>query len=400
MGRSAHQQRNLLIVGQFAPDVGYAWDTIGEYFVALGDLFRSHGFRATICYPELDEASRKFSEAGIDVARFDFGRESLGRVYQFVRDRKIGAVYLTDQPLFSARYLACRLAGVRTIAVHDRTSGERDRPGALKRVVKSLIHRYPGFSADVAIAISDFVKRRIVDVACFPEKRVVRIWNGIDVGRFFPAADDYVFREFGIPGDSVVVFTSSRANRYKGVEVLIEAAEILVQREGRRNLFFLFCGDGPDLGRFRALVSEKGLEGRFLCPGKTKEVARILRGASIVVVPSLWQEGFGLSVIEGMGSGKVVFASRVGGIPEIIHDGVDGFLFTAGRSDELASGIAKVLDTPGLQAKIALEARERVVASFNIVDKKRELVALFEERCFQARASRTVVEMQSPEVHR
>jgi glycosyltransferase involved in cell wall biosynthesis len=374
---------NLLIVGNFSFDVGYAWNTIMEYFMHLGEVFADRGGTATLCVPGSAEVPEKIRGSRIKVEQFDFGGVGLLELVDYLRKREIRIVYLTDRPVYSFRYLACRFAGVRRIVVHDRTSGERDVPGFLKGAIKSIIARYPLASADRAVAISNYVSRRLETVSRFPKSRIVRIWNGVNVKRFAPGADDFVFERFGIPKDRKVVFCYSRANRYKGIEVLIDAAEALVHGQNRKDAFFLFCGDGPDLEAFRSRVREKNLSEHFICPGKSDRVDRILKGSTAVVVPPLWQEGFGLSVIEGMACGKVVLASRVGGIVDIITDAEDGFLFPPGDSGNLALLLSGVLDDRPLREKMGTAARLTVIGRFNIEDKKRELSRLFLELAWQ-----------------
>ena len=370
-------KNNLLIVGHFSPGVGYAWNTISEYFLALGKMFLDFGNRAYIWYPRAEQIPEKFQDTGIEIMQYDFFNSNLVDLYRFIKKNAVKVVYLTDRPVFSFRYLICRLAGVKKIVVHDRTSGDRAVPGLLKKWIKKIINHYPILSADIAIAISEFVRQRLIRVNCFPEQRTVRIWNGIDIEKFKPGFDDFVFREFNIPRSKKIVFSYSRANRYKGIGVLIDTARILIHEKKRHDLFFLYCGDGHDLEHFRTLVRENNLTDYFLCPGETQSVDRILKGTHIVVVPSLWQEGFGLSVIEGMASGKPVIASRVGGIKEIITDSVDGYLVPPGDSRELAEKIGMILDNKDLHERVGSLARRTVINLFNIEDKKRELLQVF-----------------------
>jgi len=370
-------KNNLLIVGNFASNTGYAWSTITEYFSALAEMFFEVRSRTIICYPEVNGVPEKLLSPGIQIAEFDFFATNVISLYQFIRRNRIKILYLTDRPLFSLKYLACRTAGVRKIVVHDRTSGERDTPRFFKKWLKTGINRYPLMSVDTVIPISDFVKQRLIRSSRFPERRTVTIWNGIDVGKFKPGKDDFVFTKYKIPKDKKIIFAYSRANQYKGIQVLIEAAGIIINKKKRKDLFFLFCGDGPDLQYFRSLITQKNLDHCFLCPGKSNEIQRILRGVTIVVVPSLWQEGFGLSVIEAMATAKVVIGSKVGGILEIIQDSENGYLFPPGDSKVLASKIDTVLNNELLRKNIGNAARKTVEARFNIEDKKKELLQVF-----------------------
>lgn len=369
--------QNLMIVGNFSSDTGYAWKTISEYFVSLSEMFQKMGNKSYISYPVVTRIPESFQSAGLKVVEFDFSSKNLIGLIRFLRKYKIGIMYLTDRPVFSFKYFFYRLAGVRKIVVHDRTSGDRKAPRGFKKWAKTIINRRPMFSADLAIAISDFVKGRLNRVSCFPERRLIRIWNGIDIEKFAPGLDRFVYEFYGIPEDKRIIFSYSRANKYKGVQVLIEAADILINERGREDLFFLFCGDGPDLDFFRSDIRDKNLTDSFLCPGNSDRVDRILRGVSVVVVPSLWQEGFGLSVAEGMATGKVVIASAVGGIPEIITDSVNGYLMNPGNAEELAFKIMQVVDEEGTQRKVGLAARKTIIEDFNIEKKKIELQEVF-----------------------
>ena len=371
---------NLLIVGNFNSETGYAWKTISEYFYALGELFISSGNHCYVCYPKVKEVPEALRGSDITIEEFDFFKNSFTSLFFLIRNRNITVLYLTDRPAFSPRYIICRLAGVKKIVIHDRTSGHRDSPGRIRSLAKKALQKYSFFSVDLAIGISDFVLRRLVGNNCIPVDRVVRVYNGVDVNKFMPSYDDYVFKKYGITPSKKVIFASSRANKYKGIQTLIEAADIIVNEHRVEDVAFLFCGDGPDIKHFRSMVSEKNLSKHFQCPGSSGDVQRILRGIDIAVVPSVWQEGFGLSIIEGMATGKPVVATRVGGIVEIIEDGKDGILFDPEDSKGLAEILLDLLRNERLRGEIGCAARNSAVEKWNIEDRKKDLVKVFRER--------------------
>lgn len=369
--------KNLLIVGNFSSGTGYAWKTINEYFVELAKLVAGFDAKTIIVYPKVTEIPEALRIPELEVLSLDFSSAQPSQLFRFVRRHKIHAIYLTDRPVYSWKYLLCRMAGVRRIIIHDHTSGDRANRGKIGGWLKAVICSYPFISVDHAVAISDFVRNRMVRTTGLPRKRISRIWNGIDVERFRPEIDDQVFRQYGIAKDKKVVFAYSRANRYKGIQTLIEAADILIGRQGRRDLYFLFCGDGPDIEIFRDMVSRKGLDGHFLCPGSTNNIERLLHGACIVVVPSIWQEGFGLSLAEGMAAGKAVIATEVGGIPEIIQHSGNGLLYPPGDAVALSESIAALADDDTMRDRLGVAARETVMQKFNLKRQKEELVDLF-----------------------
>ena len=377
---SIKTKNNLLIVGNFPANTGYAWKTIEEYFLSLHDLFKENGENTILCYPEISGLTPQIMQSGIKIVKYDFSESTFFSLIRFIKKHQVKFIYFTDRPVFSLKYSICRFCGVRFIVVHDRTSGDREVSGYAKRLIKTICNKFTLFSADVAVAISEFVRDRLTKVSCFPVERTVKIWNGININRFSPGYDDYVYKQFKIPQDKKIIFSCARANKYKGIQTLIKAADILVNREKRNDMFFLYCGDGPDLKYFRSLISELNLEKSFLCPGETQHIDKILKGISALVIPSIWQEGFGLTAIEGMATGKVVIASHVGGLKEIISDRRTGFYFTPGDKLELSRKIHFVMSNPEVEKTVGRAARRSVVDNFNIVDKKRELQQIFKSK--------------------
>lgn len=377
-----NNQFNILMVANFSIGTGYAWDMIEDYFIALGNYFISKGCSAIICYPKVTYCPNKFIDNDIEVKEFDFYKESLLNLYKFIRENRIRVFYLIDRPTYSIKYLVCKIAGGKVIITHDHTSGKRDRPCLCKRLMKIGMNSSV-FSASYSIAISNFVKKRLVTINCFPQSRITTIYNGVYPHKYENTGSKYVYNRYSIPDKKKIIFSFARACKYKGIATLIEAAEILVIQKGRNDLFFLFTGDGPDIEYFKKLIHRKKLQKNFLCPGKSDQIKQILQEIEISVVPSLWEEGFGLSVIESMASGKPVIASKVGGMAEIINDGLDGYYFKKGDSAELAIRIELLADNKELRRSIGKAARETVKNKYNFSNKKRELTKLFDRLCFQ-----------------
>jgi len=182
---------------------------------------------------------------------------------------------------------------------------------------------------------------------------------------------------YGIPRERQVVFCAARANRYKGIEVLIDAAARLVHERGRRDLHFLYVGDGPDLAAFRTRVTQLDLDDHFSLPGKVPSIEPLLPGVAVSVAPSLVREGFGMVVIEAMAAGKPVIASRIGGMAELLEDGEDGFYVEPADVDGLAEQIGRVVSDPKLRARVGARARRSVLERFTTERQHARLVAAF-----------------------
>ena len=117
---------HLLWVANFAADTGYAWETIEAVFRRVGERVVRDGHRVTVCYASpAGSPSRVMRGAPFEFAAFDYGRGRARDFVRLLRERGVDALYLTDRPTWSWRYPLYRLAGVRRIIVHDRTSGAR-----------------------------------------------------------------------------------------------------------------------------------------------------------------------------------------------------------------------------------------------------------------------------------
>jgi glycosyltransferase involved in cell wall biosynthesis len=301
--------------------------------------------------------------------QFDYGatartpRAAL-RFAALLRKRAVRTLYLTDQPTRSIRYLLFRLAGVRHIVVHDRTSGERATRRRTAFFLKRLLHRLPWYSADRFIAVSDFVADRLRRVSGTPAARTIRVYNGIDLARFTRPEGQTLQSALGLPATSRVVFGSGRAMPYKGIEVLIEAARLL-EDAGLRDVHVAWAGDGPAFARLAAKAHDVGLQ-RFHFLGRRDDVPALLASATVAVVPSLWAEAFGLTVVEAMAAGAPVVASATGGIPELIRPEETGLLVPPGDPVALAAAIRRLLDDAALRARLSARGREEAQSRFSL----------------------------------
>jgi glycosyltransferase involved in cell wall biosynthesis len=156
-----------------------------------------------------------------------------------------------------------------------------------------------------------------------------------------------------------VVF-AGRVVAPKGIDVLIRAARTV---EGE----FVVCGDGWRLEDMRKLTRQLGLDKRVNFRGwlDAGELARELAEASVVVVPSVWPEPFGLVGIEAFAAGRPVIASHTGGIGDWLEDGVSGLAVAPGDADALALALQELLADPIRQQAMGAAGKRAVEARFS-----------------------------------
>jgi glycosyltransferase involved in cell wall biosynthesis len=164
----------------------------------------------------------------------------------------------------------------------------------------------------------------------------------------------------------VIVAFLGQIRDIKGVQDFIEMA----RRIPNPNACFLIAGECRDPKKYPGSYSEQDLhkmageDSRIRYIGYVEQVENVYQTADIVVVPSRWQEPLGLINLEAGACRKPVVATNVGGIPEVIEDGVTGFLVEPGDVNGLAERVAHLADDPLMRARMGAAGRARVVQEF------------------------------------
>jgi glycosyltransferase involved in cell wall biosynthesis len=190
------------------------------------------------------------------------------------------------------------------------------------------------------------------------------IYNPISLDRF--DAGHSLREELGIASAEVVVAFLGQIREIKGVADFIAMAR---QISGP-NVRFLIAGECRDPGKFPGSYSEQDLKNmatgddRIRYIGYMKDVENVYHTADIVVVPSRWQEPLGLINLEAGACRKPVVATRVGGIPEVVEDGVNGYLVAAGDVEALTDRVSRLIADPTLCMRMGEAGRARVEQNF------------------------------------
>ncbi|HUG97808.1 MAG TPA: glycosyltransferase family 4 protein, partial [Gammaproteobacteria bacterium] len=357
-----------LLVGDFSNRTGFAWNNIYRLFERLALEFDARGQPAWVAFaryePPLDWENARFFSGVEELPPRPRRIRELAVWLRLIRCRRIRILYLTDQPSSHWRYALFRLAGVRTILVHNRVSVPDPSPApperGWRRLVKHVYTRMGWVSADRTYAVSEFVRQRLVLKGCMPESRVVTILNGVDLKRFTPRTR---------PGrnEPLEIFCGGRASTHKGIHVLLEALAILGSRSDVSDVRLVYAGDGPKYQDLVSLADRLGISDRVEFLGEVESTESHVHRADIVVVPSIWGDACPSAVSEALACGKPLVATRVGGVTEIVGDGKDvALLVEPNDAGQLAEAIAGIINDPELAERLGRNARHRAEQALDV----------------------------------
>jgi glycosyltransferase involved in cell wall biosynthesis len=367
--RVDNQAENLLCVANFPTNTGYAWSYIESLFTGIADRMAELGSETFVAYPQVDEGITMLGAGPARVVELPFHmrtREEVRNVTSFIRDHGITILYLTDRLPVSVRFIALRRAGVKRIVVHDHTSGQRTIPRGLTRLLKRLAWLVPGASADYVIGVSDYVVNRKKTVDLVPADRIRRIWNSLEPVVRTPDARAKLRAKFGLSADATVVMCACRAVPEKGVGVLLRAFDRLLSSypAGETKPALIYLGSGPGFTQLEQLHASLKWNEHVILAGYRTDAGELIEGADVCVSPSVWEEAFGLAVLEPMARGIPVIASDIGGIPEVMIDGTTGLLVPPGDEPALVDAMRCLLSDAAERERMGTAGAMRAKKEF------------------------------------
>ena len=249
-----------------------------------------------------------------------------------------------------------------------------DRLGWLDRRLAGRVRRF--------VYISRAIERAYREQGIRAARGVV-IYNGVEMSVFDPAMDrETARRALGLPVDAPVVATFGRLVAWKGQDLFLRA----VARLGGRwpGLIGLVVGGeevyAPDYPiRLRELAEELRIAPRVRFLGHRDDIPRLLAAVDVVVHTPVAPEPFGRVVVEAMAARRPVVATAVGALPELVTDGVDGFLVAAGDLEGVSEALARLLMDEHLRARFGDAGHARVMRDFTAERYAREVMSLYEE---------------------
>lgn len=299
------------------------------------------------------------------------------RLRQVIAEIKPDIVHTHLWPADFIGATALRGSGILHVA-HQHGAGGWWRARGLRPMVRRMLTRrlFRGSGARL-IAVSEAVARHVAQPLRRKPQDVTIIHNGVDVEAFAPVQATQQRRS-----TRTVLAAAGRFSSEKGFDRLIEAAAQLV-RAGR-DVEIHLAGSGSHEARYRDLAQQHGIADHLTLAGPVNDIHSFYAAADIFILPSL-SEGLPLTLLEAMATARPVVATRVGGIPEVVTDGVDGLLVPSDDINALAAALDRLITNHDLAAQLAAAGRRRVVADFDL-DRTIDRLVAFYRALMSARA--------------
>jgi glycosyltransferase involved in cell wall biosynthesis len=331
---------------------------------------------------EVNEADMAaLEELGVKVHRLEcrsvLSNVAWGRLYTLLRRESIGILHSHMPRASVPGTIIGKIARTPVIVSHEHTWSFKGRP-----VRRFLDRNVVARGSDVVLAVSERDREQMIEVERMRADRIRVLPNGI------PAPDETGARvrgELGVPDGVAAIGAVGRLYEQKGYDDLISAVGLL-KRSTAQPFRCLIIGHGPEEERLQGMIDAQGLAEDVRLVGRRQDIADVIPALDIAVLPSKY-EGSPLAILEYMAGGAPIVATAVGGVPELIEDGVHGLLVRPEDPAALAAGMQSLLEDPELAARLGAAAKERQRANFDLDVVVRRLEDLYLELYSSSRAA-------------
>jgi len=228
------------------------------------------------------------------------------------------------------------------------------------------------------ICVSEGQRKRLKSYGIVNEKSWV-VHNAVSVLPHINGEADALIRgtvreRLGLPGEAVMVVYAGRLSPEKGARFLVDAVSKIGEKVG--GAYFVFCGNGVCKENLEKQARHLDVADRCRFMGFRRDIGEIFQAMDLLVLPSL-TEGLPNVVLEAFAYAKPVVGTSVGGVPEVVEDGTNGFLVPPGRPDLLAEAITRCLTIPDTMRKMGEAGYRTVKSRFSFEEQTTRLESIY-----------------------
>ena len=240
----------------------------------------------------------------------------------------------------------------------------------------SRLIRFSLNSSSKIIAVSGDLANKIELMGINKDVTILR--NAVDISRFKPSKNIEMRQIYKIDDNDILILFIGHLESFKGIFELMDAFKKI--RINHDNCKLMIVGEGHEEQKVKNVVSKLDLDDYIIFTGKVspETIQNFYQMADIFTLPS-YTEGLPLVVVEAMACGLPVVVSTVGGIPELVKDGINGFLVPPKDRFSLTKKLEILVDNEELRQKFGLKALETVDDEFNIEKKVEKMIEIYKE---------------------
>lgn len=366
---SNHSPPSVLMVANYPKGTGYAWWLMETFWKEIADAASTAGWQSMIAYPpdstQGSHRQKPFDPDRLEAFLFAGSLWDILEIYRVVRRLNIRSVYLTDRPFRSWKYCWLKVAGVRSIVVHDHTPGDRPAISGIKGLAKRILNAVSWITADLCVSVSPLMRQRHLLNARIPPSRCVTVTNGIIVRDLVPNARKLLLEQFGLAEDSYMIGAVGRLDPYKRFDFAIQCIAQLAQEYPEKHPVLILLGDGSDRARLEGLAESLGPTCRVIFVGQVADAWLTLCGVDTVIHPSAG-EGLSLSILEAMAAARPVVVPSLPSVAQTIDDGLTGLIYHDGDLDEAKKLLYDLSSNKMLRASIGQNARQNILKHYQL----------------------------------
>ncbi len=222
------------------------------------------------------------------------------------------------------------------------------------------ITRFSIDQSDAVTSVSQYLRQKTIEIFQ-PKQPIQVIYNFIEEHPLQQKVCEHLRQRLAPNGEFILMHLSN----FRPVKRAVDVVEIAHRVRQKVPIQLVFVGDGPDRPLAERRAVELGMQGAVHFLGKQENIYPILSVADVFLMPSV-QESFGLAALEAMSCGVPCVTSDAGGLPEIMRNGITGYIVPVGELDQMAERVVEILTTPGLLQRLRKTAREFAFDNFHV----------------------------------
>jgi glycosyltransferase involved in cell wall biosynthesis len=357
-------------------------------FLCAEMVKRGNNFFLCFSFEPEPDIKRRFEEAGATILTMrNPGIKSGGffqnlkdglSLYRLIRKNNISLVSINFFSVTSLRLWGVFFSSAQIVFTEHTSGTGKLQRGVCKYCLLKTVHYFIAKRVSLYIAVSDYVRNRLRQTHYVGDKKVKTIHLGVNLERFKPENIKAARRKLNLAAEKMILCSVANLIPEKGIQHLLQAISRMVNSSGLKDLLLLLVGEGYYRGFLENQIMNLGISDHVTFLGKRDDVQAIIAASDVVVVPSVWEEAFGLIIAEAMACAKPIIASNIGGIPELLQNEVTGITVKPGDVDQLTAAINRLIESPGMRQSMGQAGLAEAIKRFDLVKYVEKLASLYD----------------------